>query len=71
MRTAHDRRRTQRLLGSEILALFGINLGGPAEVGSDLLYRLRDDFLSAAELGKRLTNSIRDQVDGRAWGGRH
>ncbi len=33
-----------------ILALFGINLGGPAEVGSDLPYRLRDDFLSAAEL---------------------
>jgi hypothetical protein len=33
-----------------ILSLFGIALGGPAEVGVDLPYRQRDDFLSAAEL---------------------
>lgn len=33
-----------------ILRLIGINLGGPAAICSDLPYRLRDDFLSAAEL---------------------
>ena len=33
-----------------ILRLIGITLGGPQEVGLDLPYRQRDDFLSAAEL---------------------
>lgn len=32
-----------------ILSLFGINLGRPAATGTDLPFRLRDDFLSAAE----------------------
>ena len=33
-----------------ILKLFGISLAGPADTGGGLPYRLRDDFLSAAEL---------------------
>ncbi len=33
-----------------ILSLFGINLVKPAQVGTELPYRQRDDFLSAAEL---------------------
>lgn len=33
-----------------ILSLFGINLRGPANIGVELPYRQRDDFLSAAEL---------------------
>ena len=33
-----------------ILSLFGINFDGKIEVGSDLPYRQRDDFVSAAEL---------------------
>lgn len=32
-----------------IFGLFGINLGEPAAKGGELPYRLRDDFLSAAE----------------------
>lgn len=39
----------QGCLGA-ILSLFGINLDKPAQVGTELPYRQRDDFLSAAEL---------------------
>lgn len=43
-----------------ILKLFGINLASPAETGGELPYRLRDDFLSAAELAfyRVLVNAI-------------
>lgn len=43
-----------------ILSLFGINLGGPAAVGTELPYRQRDDFLSAAELSfyRVLANAV-------------
>lgn len=46
-----------------ILSLFGISLGGPAP-RSDLPYRQRDDFLSAAELSfyRVLRNTLGDQA---------
>lgn len=43
-----------------ILSLFGINLNRPSQVGAELPYRQRDDFLSAAELSfyRVLTSAV-------------
>lgn len=47
-----------------ILSMFGIRLGGPVVSGSDLPYRIRDDFLSAAELSfyRVLLNAVGDRA---------
>jgi hypothetical protein len=47
-----------------ILSVFGIKLGGITEVDAELPYRLRDDFLSAAELSfyRVLATSVGDRA---------
>src|SRR5690606_28630791 len=47
-----------------ILRLFGINLGEPTATTGELPYRLRDDFLSPAELSfyRVLRLAVKDQA---------